>query len=118
MYACSRSAKGRMLQRVCRGYGVYFLRGMDPRRLTPGQQEELSDFIKRDPFSPSFIIYNRTETVRKVNKFKATLPWIDVHYAMKANPIDELVRDVISAGAGLDCASRAEIQEALNLGTL
>lgn len=35
---------------------------------------------------------------------------------MKANPIDALLRDVVGAGVGIDCASRAEIQEALNVG--
>jgi diaminopimelate decarboxylase len=53
-----------------------------------------------------------------VAKFKSSLPWINVHYAMKANPIDELVRDVIENGAGLDCASRAEIQEAIDLANM
>lgn len=75
--------------------------------LTPQQQEQLAEFVKKDPISPSFLIYNRTETIRKVKKFKASLPWIHIHYAMKANPIAALVKDVMASGAGLDCASKA-----------
>jgi diaminopimelate decarboxylase len=86
--------------------------------LTPDQQEEVSDFVKRDPLSPSFMIYNRTETLRKIAVFRAKLPWINLFYAMKANPIDALLRDVVGAGTGVDCASRAEIQEALNVGII
>jgi ornithine decarboxylase len=78
----------------------------------------VSDFIKRDPLSPSFIIYNRTETLRKIEVFRAKLPWISLFYALKANPIDPLLRDVVGAGAGVDCASKAEIQEALNVGMI
>lgn len=84
----SKVVRGALTMSNLRRYCVYFLRGTDPRKLTPAQQEELSDFVKRDPLSPSFIIYNKTETVRKVNKFKSSLPWINIHYAMKANPID------------------------------
>jgi|JI6StandDraft_1071083.scaffolds.fasta_scaffold07085_9 diaminopimelate decarboxylase len=93
-----------------RSYAIYFLKGNDTRQLTPKQQEEVSDFVKRDPLSPSFIVYNRTETLRKINVFRTKLPWVNLYYAMKANPIEALLRDVVGAGGGVDCASKAEIQ--------
>lgn len=110
------SSRSTALNSIRYAYGIYFMKGLDKRTLTPRQQEEVSDFIKRDPLSPSFIVYNRTETLRKIKIFREKMPWVNLFYAMKANPIDPLLRDVIQSGCGIDCASRAEIQEALNEG--
>lgn len=41
--------------------------------------------------------------------WKAALPWIQPHYAIKSCPSMDLIKDLASYGAGMDCASKAEI---------
>lgn len=48
--------------------------------------------------------------------WKNALPWIQPHYAIKSCPIKDLVQDLASQGAGMDCASRAETELALQAG--
>lgn len=47
------------------------------------------------------------------------MPWIQPFYAIKSNPIQPLLNDLSShENIGFDCASKAEIKLALELGTL
>jgi diaminopimelate decarboxylase len=39
--------------------------------------------------------------------WKAALPWIQPHYAIKSSPVLELIKDLADQGAGMDCASKA-----------
>lgn len=48
--------------------------------------------------------------------WKTSLPWIQPHYAIKSCPSMDLIKDLASQGAGMDCASRAEIETALLAG--
>ena len=44
------------------------------------------------------------------------LPWIGIHYAIKSNPIKEILTLVRDNGLGFDCASESEIERVMNLG--
>lgn len=72
--------------------------------------------ITKDPKGSSFLVYNGAEAKRKISNWKATLPWIKPFYAIKSNPIRNLLRDLKNDGANLDCASKAEIQLAFSMG--
>ena len=62
------------------------------------------------------MVYNSFEANRKIQNWFSTLPWIRPYYAIKSNPISLLCKELASAGAGMDCASKNEIQQALASG--
>jgi diaminopimelate decarboxylase len=100
----------------CFSYSVYFLKGTDGRLLNHKQQNEIAEFVERQPMSSSFLVYNSTEANRKLTAWQTALPWIRPFYAIKSNPIGCLLKELTAGGSGLDCASRAEIKQALDLG--
>ncbi|KAL4450285.1 hypothetical protein ABPG74_008991 [Tetrahymena malaccensis] len=95
---------------------TYFLKGLDSRILNAEQREELVSFVNQDPFGQSFLVYNSHEALRKLNAWRSKLSWIQPFYALKSNPIDPLVEDLCSNGAGLDVASQGEIKKGLEMG--
>jgi diaminopimelate decarboxylase len=98
-------------------FSTYFLQGTDNRPLPYHMQNQLNSLIRyTDPNSSSFLIYNSHEAQRKIKNWKVTLPWIHAHYAIKSNPITPLLEDLHEGGAGFDCASKKEIQLALDVG--
>ena len=102
------------LQRTLKfNYSVYFLKGNDSRVLDIPQQLEISTMIANDNLSSSCLVYNPNEAQRKVAQWKKALPWIHPHYAVKSNPCEMLLSDFAQKGAGMDCASKAEIISSL-----
>lgn len=52
-------------------------------------------------------MYNTLEVKNKILNWKSKLPWITPHYALKSNPIEPIVHDVINGPYGaFDCASK------------
>ena len=92
------------------------MRGTDTQQLSLNAQKRFLSFVETDPLSSSFLIYNSKYTMGKIQTWKKTLPWIKPYYAMKSNPIMPLIQDVARSNLGFDCASKGEIQKALNLG--
>ena len=62
------------------------------------------------------MLYNPTEATRKLANWKKALPWIKPHYAIKSNPYEGMVSDILGNGAGADCASKEEIELCLGMG--
>ena len=62
------------------------------------------------------MVYNSTEANRKLDNWHNSLPWIRPFYAIKSNPISLLCKELAAKGAGMDCASKTEIKQALGLG--
>jgi len=62
------------------------------------------------------MVYNSFEANRRLKNWFSQLPWIRPYYAIKSNPISLLCKELAAGGAGMDCASRNEIQQALNVG--
>lgn len=62
------------------------------------------------------MLYNSTELSRKVRNWKKALPWIAPHYAIKSNPSMPILNDLQEHGCGFDCASRAELENVLDVG--
>ena len=64
-----------------------------------------------------FYAYDRQVMTQKVQQLRAALPsGVHVHYAMKANPMPAVVRHLAALTDGLDVASAAEMQVALDAG--
>jgi diaminopimelate decarboxylase len=61
-----------------------------------------------------FYCYDREVMTRKVNELRAALPrGLELHYAIKANPLPEVVQHLAGLVDGLDVASRGELEVAL-----
>ncbi|MCE7902154.1 MAG: pyridoxal-dependent decarboxylase, exosortase A system-associated, partial [Gammaproteobacteria bacterium PRO9] len=66
-----------------------------------------------------FYVYSRRLIDERVKKLRTILPaGVHLHYAMKANPLPELVRHIASQVDGLDVASAGELAVAMTTGTL
>ncbi len=64
-----------------------------------------------------FYAYERERVARRVAEVRAALPvGVDLHYAIKANPLPELLSFVAPLVDGLDVASAGELQRALAAG--
>lgn len=64
-----------------------------------------------------FYVYDRGVMTRKVAELRRLLPGaIHLHYAIKANPMPAVVRHMLGLVDGLDVASAAELQVALDAG--
>lgn len=78
---------------------------------------KLSDIASQIGHTP-FYVYDRSVMTRKVQLLRERLPpEIHLHYAMKANPMPAVVQHFTALTDGLDVASAAEMQVALNTGT-
>ena len=64
-----------------------------------------------------FYVYDRSVMTRKVEQLRNALPGeVHLHYAMKANPMPEVVRHFVGLVDGLDVASGGELTVALAAG--
>jgi len=68
------------------------------------------------PRSAPFYIVNLGAAVEKYIEWVCCMPKVEPFYAVKSNPDINLVRLLHFMGAGFDCASLAELQEALEVG--
>lgn len=62
------------------------------------------------------IVYDLTGIEHRYDTLLAELPGIQVRFALKACPVDEVLRGLADRGAGFDAASPAEIVQALRTG--
>jgi diaminopimelate decarboxylase len=73
----------------------------------------VADLVGRTPF----YAYDRAVMTRKVQELRAALPaGLELHYAMKANPMPAVVAHFASLVDGIDVASANEMQVALDAG--
>jgi diaminopimelate decarboxylase len=77
----------------------------------------LTDLARRVGRTP-FYAYDRSLIARRVELLREHLPrGVHLHYAMKANPMPDVVRHVAALVDGLDVASAGELRVALATGT-
>lgn len=67
--------------------------------------------------SQAFYVFDLGDVYRKDQLWRRALPRIDPFYAVKCNTDPVLLQAMASMGLGFDCASRAEIEAALRMGT-
>lgn len=106
---------------VAYNYNIHILRGTQSiskcnKNMTPQLQKILAKFVAEDPLSASFLAYSKPSLAKQVDNWQQVLPWITPHYAVKSNPIQPLVQDIIKKGVRLDCASKNEMKQAIELG--
>jgi diaminopimelate decarboxylase len=74
---------------------------------------DLAEQVGQTPF----YVYDRSVMTRKVEELRAVLPReIEIHYAMKANPMPAVVQHFRGMVDGIDVASAGEMQVALDTG--
>jgi len=77
---------------------------------------KLSELARRVGSTP-FYVYERAALLARVQQLRRHLPReVELHYAIKANPMPALVGYMTSLVDGLDVASAGELQVALNAG--
>jgi len=92
------------------GYGV-----LDDELTVDGRT--LRDLARQAGQTP-FYVYSRRLVDERLRTLRTVLPrGIHLHYAMKANPLPELVRHIAPQVDGLDVASARELAVAMTTGT-
>ena len=77
---------------------------------------KFTDILKQHKDVPAYI-YDRSVIKQKINSLRKILPEsMHIHYAIKANPMPEVVNYTQTLVDGLDVASGQELQVALNSG--
>ncbi|KAI8098967.1 ornithine decarboxylase [Halteromyces radiatus] len=64
----------------------------------------------------AFFVANLGEVYRQHIRWNSLLPRIEPHFAIKSNPDPMVAKLLASLGVGFDCASKAEIQQVLDMG--
>jgi diaminopimelate decarboxylase len=72
-------------------------------------------FVRKAEDTPLFA-YDFRIVERRIARFRAALPRIALHYAMKANPFADLVHRIAPLVDGIDVASMGEAQAAIGSG--
>ncbi|MBA4143152.1 MAG: type III PLP-dependent enzyme [Nitrosospira sp.] len=67
-------------------------------------------------YSKPFLLVDSNIIRNKVRRFKAAMPQVRPHYAVKANPDPRVLRTLIEEGAGFEIASISELDLLLGLG--
>jgi ornithine decarboxylase len=67
-------------------------------------------------YSKPFLLVDSSIVRNKIRRFKATMPRVHPHYAVKANPHPQVLKTLIEEGAGFEIASVAELDLLLGLG--
>src|SRR2546422_5499983 len=67
-------------------------------------------------YSRPFLIIDTAIARGKVRRFRAAMPRVRPHYAVKANPDRRVLKVLVQEGAGFEIASTAELELLLGLG--
>jgi ornithine decarboxylase len=70
----------------------------------------------RQRYTRPFLILDTAIVRNKVRRFRAAMPRVRPHYAVKANPDRRVVKVLVQEGAGFEIASTAELDLLLGLG--
>src|SRR5262245_38718435 len=70
----------------------------------------------KEAYNRPFLLVDTKIVRNKVRRFKAAMPRVHPHYAVKANPDPRVLKVLIEEGAGFEIASIAELDLLLGLG--
>src|SRR5579862_1280966 len=70
----------------------------------------------RQKYTRPFLILDNAIVRDKARRFRAALPRVRPHYAVKANPDRRVIKALAQAGCGFEIASSAELELLLSLG--
>src|ERR671923_2638947 len=77
---------------------------------------ELVRQAARQKYSRPFLILDTAIVRNKIRRFRAAMPRVRPHYAVKANPDRRVLKTLVQEGAGFEIASTAELDLLLGLG--
>ncbi|KAF6257868.1 pyridoxal-dependent decarboxylase [Scenedesmus sp. NREL 46B-D3] len=100
------------VQDVLEGCGALFIEDGN----IEGLAEAASHFIAESGTSETFYVYDLGEVARLHNTWRAALPRVAPHYAVKCNPEPMMLAMLAALGAGFDCASVMELEAVEALG--
>ncbi|KAI0533546.1 ornithine decarboxylase [Xylaria digitata] len=81
------------------------------------QRVESIDHESCDPGDEdTFFVGDLGEVYRQHMRWKKNLPRVKPFYAVKCNPDPKVIQLLAALGTGFDCASKAEIEQVLNIG--
>ena len=73
-------------------------------------------YIAANDFARPTLVISRDRVAQQYDALKAGLGRAVIHYAVKANPAEGIIRMLVGKGSGFDCASRGEIELCLAQG--
>jgi ornithine decarboxylase len=77
---------------------------------------ELAREAARQKYTRPFLILDTAIVRAKIQRFRAAMPRVRPHYAVKANPDRRVLKVLVQEGAGFEIASTAELDLLLTLG--
>ena len=72
--------------------------------------------VLKKGYSKPFLLVDTDIIRNKARRFKAAMPQVQPHYAVKANPDPRVLRTLIEEGVGFEIASISELDLLLSLG--
>lgn len=81
-----------------------------------GVTQFATDVLTRHKLDDTFYVYDLGNVVRMFKAWRAAMPRVTPHYAVKCNPEPAVLRLLAAMGAGFDCASKGELEAVLDLG--
>lgn len=89
--------------------------GFDLERfITPGEFSRVKEFT--DSRETPFVVMNLDIIERKYAELRSRMPFAKIYYAVKANPLNEIITLLHELGSNFDIASRYELDQLLGLG--
>ncbi len=86
----------------------------------------LDDFISKEDFNrikefakdkePPFLIVDLKKIEKMYDELTRNMPFVKIYYAMKANPLDEVIVTLKNKGSNFDAATVYEIEQLIRLG--
>jgi ornithine decarboxylase len=84
------------------------------RYISPQRFERIRNFSAN--IETPFLVVDLSVVRRKYNQLREKLPYAHVHYAVKANPMEEIILLLKELGSSFDVATRNELDQLLKLG--
>ena len=72
-----------------------------------------ADALVTEAGDTPLFVYDMTAIAARIARFRAAMPAVDLHYAIKANPLPDLLAAIAPLVDGLDVASAGELAKAL-----
>lgn len=88
---------------------------IDSRAVTDILKAKAMNMVDYDSEDP-FYVADLAQVMRQYNEWKELLPRVSPFYAVKCCPDEMIIKTLYDLGSGFDCASKGEIQMALETG--
>ena len=93
----------------------FFAVDQDFKDTVPVDTSDELSIVSAHPNVDSYLQYNMSTLRSLINEWKTAFPYIQPFFAVKCNPDIKLMSILYEEGSGFDCASRKEIEAALEV---